>query len=223
VRIARAVRFARSREGIVSFTVVDTRGRRHGFYGDRQFISASVVKAMLMVSYLDIKAIAHEKLDPTERGELRAMVTESDNDAADWVYSRVGDVHLLNLARRMRMHNFSVAGYWASVQVTTNDQARLMKKLDRAVYPPFRSYARSLLSSIDSWERWGIPRVAGRLGWKTFFKGGWRNTDQGRLVHQIARLERGKETVVICVLTDGDPSQEYGEETIAGITKRLLR
>jgi hypothetical protein len=151
------------------------------------------------------------------------MVTASDNDAADWVYSQVGDAHLLFLAQRLGMRSFSVSGYWASAQLTSNDQALLMSKLDQAVYPPCRTLARSLLSSIVSWESWGIPRVARPLGWKVLFKGGWRNTTNGRLVHQVARLERGGRTVVICVLTDGDPSQSYGQETIEGITRRLLR
>jgi hypothetical protein len=55
------------------------------------------------------------------------------------------------------------------------------------------------------------------------FKGGWRGTDSGQLIHQVARLERRGQTIVICVLTDGDPSSGYGEGTISGIAQKLLR
>ena len=222
-QVARARHFAHSRQGIVSFTVVDSHGRRYDSYGDRQFVSASAVKAMLMTCFLNMKTLDHQRLTATDRSELRAMITVSDNNAADEVYDEVGDAHLMFLAQRLGMRHFSVAGYWGYAQLTTNDQALLMSKLDRAVYPRYRRYARSLLSSIVSWESWGIPQVARPLGWKVFFKGGWRGTVRGQLVHQVARLERRDEAIVICVMTDGDLSQSYGEETIAGIARNLLR
>ena len=55
------------------------------------------------------------------------------------------------------------------------------------------------------------------------FKGGWRRTDRGGLIHQVARLERRGQVIVICVLTDGDPSSGYGEATVRGIAEKLLR
>jgi hypothetical protein len=116
-----------------------------------------------------------------------------------------------------------VHGYWANAELTTNDQALLMENLPRAIFPRYYAYARSLLSSIVSWESWGIPQVARPRGWKIFFKGGWRGTDRGQLIHQVARLERRGQVVVICVLTDGDSSSSYGQETVRGIAQKLLR
>ena len=150
------------------------------------------------------------------------MITVSDNNAADWVYNQVGDARLYNLADRLGMRHFSVHGYWANAQLTTNDQSLLMENLSSAIYPAHYLYARSLLSSVVSWESWGIPQVARPRGWKVFFKGGWRGTDRGQLIHQDARLERRGEVVVICVMTDGDPSSAYGQETVAGIAQKLL-
>jgi hypothetical protein len=85
----------------------------------------------------------------------------------------------------------------------------------------FRAYARSLLSGIAGYESWGIPRVA-RPRWHVFFKGGWRGTGRGQLVHQVARLERGRTRFGMAVMTDGDPSMGYGITTIQGVTARLL-
>jgi hypothetical protein len=45
---------------------------------------------------------------------------------------------------------------------------------------------------------------------------------RGQLVHQVARLERGKLSIAIAVLTDGNPSQAYGRETVRGIAARLV-
>jgi hypothetical protein len=85
----------------------------------------------------------------------------------------------------------------------------------------FREWARSLLSSIDPSQSWGIPVVA-RPRWKVFFKGGWRLTGTGQLVSQIARLERGHRRAAIAVMTSDDPSMAYGIQTIEGVTRDLL-
>jgi hypothetical protein len=64
--------------------------------------------------------------------------------------------------------------------------------------------------------------VARPAGWTVFFKGGWRGTVRGQLVHQVARLERHGQTISIAVMTDGDPDIDYGIDTIRGVTSRLL-
>jgi hypothetical protein len=38
----------------------------------------------------------------------------------------------------------------------------------------------------------------------------------------VARLERGEETFTVAVFTDGDPSMDYGEQTIEGVAAALL-
>jgi hypothetical protein len=56
-----------------------------------------------------------------------------------------------------------------------------------------------------------------------FFKGGWRRSSLGHLVHQVALLERGRRAMAIAVLTEANPSHGYGHETVRGIAARLLR
>jgi zinc D-Ala-D-Ala dipeptidase len=85
-----------------------------------------------------------------------------------------------------------------------------------------RGYARRLLSSIVPWQRWGFSRFAARAGFATYFKGGWRGTAAGRLVHEVARFERGGERFSLAVLTDGNPSHEYGAATLRGLAARLF-
>jgi len=221
-RLAAARAYALSRTGTVSFTVISSDGSRHALAGERTYVTASVVKAMLMTAYLNMHAIAKQPLTVQDRSELHAMITVSDNDAATWVYNRVGDARLEALARRLGMAHFTVSYSWGDAQLTTNDQARLWSQLGRAVYPPYLGYARSLLSSIVGWESWGIPVVARPLGWHVLFKGGWRPTERGYVVHQMALLERAGQTLVVCILSDGNPSYEYGHQTVEGITARLL-
>jgi hypothetical protein len=217
-----ARRFARGRAGLVSFAVVDTAGRLRCHACRRRYVTGSVIKAMLLVSYLERVAAERRPLSAGERDLLEPMIRESDNDAADDVYYSLGDAPLYRLAERAGMRRFDVYGYWGNAMLTAADQARFMARIDRLVARRHRAFARALLCSIVPWQSWGIPRVSRPRGWRTFFKGGWRLTASGELVHQIALLERAGVAITIAVLTNGNPSHGYGRGTVRGIAARLL-
>jgi beta-lactamase family protein len=215
--IRRAQRFARRRQGVVAFAVLEEGRRPRGFLRTARFPSASVVKAMLLVATL--RRADGRRLSETERSLLRSMITVSDNDAASELYETVGGRGLHRVAGAAGMRKFADVGNWADSQITAADQARLFLRIDRLVPAAHRRYARKLLSSIVSWQRWGIASVARLRQMRIFFKGGWRRG----ISHQVALLERGGERLALAVLTSGSPSAEYGEETIERIAKRVLR
>jgi hypothetical protein len=177
---------------------------------------------MLLVTYLRKLDRQHRGLDSGSRSVLYPMIHVSDNSAATSVWRRVGDAALYRLARAAGMTDFSIVGIWARAQISAADQARFFFEMDGLLPHRFRGYARSLLSGIAGYESWGIPHVARPAGWHVFFKGGWRGTGRGQLVHQAARLERGRTRFGMAVMTDGDPSMGYGITTIQGVTARLL-
>ena len=219
-RLRAVQRWLSSRGGINSWALVDSWGRMHRFAPGRVYVSASLVKAMLLVAYL--RGIGNRAPDAGERASLDPMIKVSSNDAADTVYYRVGDAALYRLARLAGMRNFSVAGYWANAHFSAEDQARFFNRIDRLVPKASRGYARGLLSSIVSYQRWGFSRYSLAAGFKTFFKGGWRGTGAGQLVHEAALFERGRTRVSMAVLTDGNPSQAYGQETLRGVAQRVF-
>ncbi len=220
-RIRSVRRFLGKRAGIVSWALIDSHGRLHGLEPRRVYVSASLVKAMLLVAYL--RAIGNRVPTPSEQAELGPMITQSDNDLATAIYSRVGDAALRDLARRAGMRSFSVAGYWSGSSFSAADQARFFRVFDRLVPRRSRAYARGLLSSIVAWQRWGFSRYSLAVGFRTFFKGGWRSTANGRLVHEAALFERGPLRVSMAVLSDGNPSHEYGTATLRGVAERIFR
>lgn len=218
----KAWRFARRRGGQVSFAVLDTAGRLRGRDAGRRYVSASVVKAMLLVA--ELRRLERKRLgvDPATADLLRAMITRSDNAAADSIYLRIGDARLFALARSARMRRFTVAGYWANAKVTAADLARFFSRLRKLLPRRHRRMGLGLLASVVSEQRWGLPRAAPG-GWTVYFKGGWRATDRGQLVHQAAWLNDGNRNLAIAVLTDGQPSRRYGIHTVRGIANRLLQ
>ena len=219
-RVRAVKRWLRAREGSNSWALLDSWGRMHSFAPHRVYVSASLVKAMLLVAYL--RGIGNRAPDAGERASLGPMITVSSNDAADTLYYRVGDAALYRLARVVGMRNFSVAGYWANAHFSAQDQARFFNRIDRLVPKASRGYARALLSSIVSHQRWGFSRYSIAAGFKTYFKGGWRGTDAGQLVHEAALFERGRTRLSMAVLTDRNRSHDHGTETLRGVAQRVF-
>jgi beta-lactamase class A len=217
-----ATRFAASSPGLVSFAVIDSAGGLRGHAANRQYVSASAVKALLLAAELGRLERERLPLDPLTEQMLKSMITISDNDAADEIYYRVGDDGLYSVARRAGMANFEVSGYWANAQLTAADMARFFLGLEHNLVGPHRRFAKRLLAGIVSYQRWGVPAAAGKR-WRVWFKGGWRATGLGQLAHQAALL-RAKDgrRLGLAVLTDGQPSQEMAIEAIAEVTRRLL-
>ncbi|MEA2297619.1 MAG: hypothetical protein QOF77_555 [Solirubrobacteraceae bacterium] len=218
--VALAARFLAGRAGATAFAVVDDKGRLHGVRVHRRFNSASVVKAMLLVAYLERLAAQHRGLDPASRGLLYPMIHVSDNAAASAVFAIVGDAGLEQVARQVGMTDFAASGWWGFTQISAADQARFFYVQDRLIAPQFDPYARGLLSGISGDQSWGIPAAA-RPRFRVFFKGGWLPS-QG-LVNQAARLEGPGATFALAVLSTAGPSMAYGEQTIEGVARAVLR
>jgi hypothetical protein len=220
---SRAQSYLSHRAGRTAFAFVDSEGREFGMHENWTFVSASVVKAMLLVAYLRrLDARGQHQVDSYSNSFLYPMIHVSDNNAATQCWSIVGDSGLYSVAHAARMHQFSIVGIWANAQISAYDQAKFFFEMDSLIPHEFVGYARNLLSTIAGYESWGIPAVARPRGYKVFFKGGWRGTSLGQLVHQIGRLEGHHRKLSMAVMTDGDPSMGYGIATIQGVTGRLL-
>ena len=212
-----AFAWAARRAGHVAVAVVDSRGRAYGYHAADRFITASVVKAMLLVAYLR----RHSSLDPAMRATLTRMITVSDNAAADAVYRSVGRRGLVRLADRAGMRSFRASGSWILCRVAAADMARFFRDMERYIPKDHRRFANGLLAGIVSYQRWGIPVAAEPRGYRVYFKPGWLGA--WTLANQAARLERRRVIIGLAVFTDHNPDPVYGKETIAGVTARLLR
>lgn len=216
VNDARAYVAERDGAARISFAVIDTRGRLFSRGGGRIHQSASQTKAMLLVAYL--RRLGRRPVPRALRPVLTAMIRRSSNRAAHQVRALVGDAGLAEVGRAAGMRRLQLNGTWSAVGITAVDQARFFRRFDRLCPRRHRRYARRLLASIVPRQSWGIPRVARRRGFATFFKGGWRRG----LVNQGALLETGdRRRLSIVVLTSGLRFAE-GARTVEAVTRRLL-
>ena len=211
-----------TRAGHTGFAVVDTSGQLSGVRMHDRFHSASLIKAMLLVAYLRMLDAQHRGLDSSSTSLLYPMIHVSDNNAASAVFSIVGGAGLTALAQAAGMTDFALdpGGAWGLSEISAADQARFFYEQDQLIPGQFDAYARGLLSGISSDQSWGIPAAA-RPAFEVFFKGGWL-PETGWTINQAARLERPGQRIALSVLTSGDPSMLYGEETLQGVTARLI-
>jgi Beta-lactamase enzyme family len=219
-RVQAAARYLAARAGHNAFAVVDDRGDVAGLDAYQRFSAASVVKSMMLVAYLQMLAADRRALDRESEALLYPMIHSSDNAAASAVLAAIGQRRLDDVARQAGMRDYERAhGWWAFTQVSAADLARFFYVEDSLIPRDFVGYADRLESTIEASQSWGVPAVA-RPEFAVYFKGGWL-PEEG-VVNQAARLARPGITFAVALLSSGGPSMAYGEQTIAGVTLRLL-
>jgi Beta-lactamase enzyme family len=216
-----AIAYASTRAGTVRFSV----RARHRAWGWRATLgapSASVLKAMLLVAYLDDPRVRGRALGPADYRLIVPMIRWSDNAAATRVLGFVGPGGVYSVARRGGMRRFVLTlGIWGDSRIDADDQTRFFGWIDRRVVPRHRATAMHLLATVVPSQRWGIGRVRPR-GWRLYFKGGW-GSGSGAVEHQVALLQRGRRRVAVAALITGSPSHAYATQTLQGVFARLLR
>ena len=200
-----------------------TEHRLWGLHSTAAVRSASLLKAILLVAYLNRPEVRDRALTKTDFRLIGPMIRRSDDAAAVRVLTLVGPRGVYAVARHAHMRRFSLARvvHWGHSRIDAEDQARFFLHIDARVAPRHRATALHLLSSIVPAQRWGIGQV--RVpGWRVYFKGGW-STGTGAVDHQVALLRRGNMRVAVAVLTTHSPSHAYAKETLRGVFERLLR
>jgi len=216
-----AISYAHTRAGDVSFAV-RTEHRAWGWRVDRTVPSASILKAMLLVAYLDDARVRDRPLTATDHRLIDPMIERSDNEAATSVLGFVGSKGVYRVARRAGMRHFTLDDdIWGLSRIDAADQARFFLHIDREVVPSHRATAMHLLASVTASQRWGVGRL--RLpGWQLYFKGGW-GAGTGEVEHQSILLRHGSVRVAASVLITSSPSHAYAKRTLQGIFEALLR
>lgn len=218
VRAARD--YADLRSGEISFSV-RTPEREWERRPRMSVNTASVIKAMLLVAYLDQPDVRRRPLNEADRALLSPMVRYSDNATAQRVFDIVGNDRINRLARRAKMRDFRISPAWGLSQTTAADQARWFLRLPEIAHERHRDYALTLLRTIVPEQRWGVGRVVPR-GWRLYFKGGW-GSGSGAVSHQVALLRRDSQRVALAIMTTGSPDHAYSQETLRGVALRLVR
>jgi len=205
----------------VSFAV-RTQHRQWGWRETRTVPSASVLKAMLLVAYLDDRRVRGRALNAADRRLIDPMIQRSDNLAATRVLGFVGAAGVYGVARRAHMRRFALDPVvWGLSRIDAVDQARFFLHVDAHVVARHRTAAMRLLATVTPSQRWGMGRLT-LPGWRLYFKGGW-GAGTGEVEHQVALLRHGPIRVAVAVLITASPSHAYAKRTLEGVFAALLR
>lgn len=218
--IQRAKDYAKARQGVVAFGIVDEHEELRGHRLKDPAPAASVFKVMLLATYLRMPSVRDRDLTEKDKDLLGPMIRWSDNAAASEVLDIVGAKRVYNLATDADMRDFELRDPWGLSRTSARDQAPFMFRLEDYLPDRHEAYARHLLRTIVPGQRWGIPKVAPE-GWTVYFKGGW-GSGTGRVAHQVAFLEDGDRRIALAILIEHSPSHDYGTWTVRGVAKRLL-
>jgi hypothetical protein len=189
---------------------------------DQDFDSASIVKATILAALLRERAEDHESLSAAEQELATEMITMSDNGAASSLWQDVGPggmQHFLDLAK-MTDTIPGPGGLWGVTQVTARDQVRLLQLLgapNRVLDASARAYELGLMANVEPGQRWGVS--AGAPAWMTVhLKNGWLpQPDTGWHINSIGYLSGRQRDYCIAILSDDNPSMDYGVQTVSDV------
>jgi beta-lactamase class A len=195
--------------------------------GGRRFDAASIAKVIILAALLRWHQETGTPLSPWENDEATLMITQSDNDAATDLWHEVGMRRLqrfLSLAA-MNETELGPGDYWGLTQVTAHDEMLLLGLLTRpnpVLSAASRVYELRLMGQVIPGQRWGTPAGAPR-GVTVHVKNGWLPDDTGWHVNSIGAFTGKGKNYVIAVLTDDDPSEQYGIDTIEDVARVVHR
>jgi beta-lactamase class A len=234
-RISQAIRTARQHR--VSFTAVEVDDPSAGllcrFHATSHFDSASVVKVMILAALLRKAQAEHRALTRTERALAWAMITQSDNDAASALWADTGRTWLRRFMTKAKMTHTHLdpGGAWGLTRITADDETRLLwllLKANRVLNTSSRHYALALMAKVTPSQRWGVPAGAPerlvvhvKNGWLPLAPYGWRINSIGGFT--ASSNEHSGQRYSIVVLTQDNPTMDYGVDTVEAIARAVNR
>jgi hypothetical protein len=189
---------------------------------------ASVAKLDLLFAYLSNLEREGRAWREDEADLLDALITYSDNGSADYLWQVVGAEEAMQRyfeQAGLGMASAGPDGLWGDTLDSATDTALLLARLQEGslLGPESTTYAFDLLRAVFDGQRWGVSAgldLGETHADAVFLKNGWYPADEGWRVNSagIVRPGRGPAYVLV-VLTDAQPSMEYGIETIETVAR----
>ena len=223
--------YVTGRKATASVRVRDLRtGREYSYRSGSRYDSASVVKVAIMAAVLRRQEAQKRYLTAREDRLIRAMIRNSDNDAASSLYASLGRGPGLKKFYKAAGMSHTTPGpgrYWGLTQITAADQVVLLAHLarpSRLLNERGRAYARKQLAAVTSSQAWGVsagPRAAGarvelKNGWLSRSSRGWR-------VHSTGHVSGEGRDYLVAVLTMDNRTLDRGIASVEGVAKIVWR
>lgn len=183
------------------------RGSATGFY------NASIVKVSIMGQYL----LTHNlPMNSTAAYMARLMITQSDNNAANYLYHAGGWANgLQSFYNWMGMYNSTAnrQNLWGLNTTSASDQLKLLNGIyyQRTMLPANKlNIITNLMGQVSSAQRWGVGNVYGA---SVQVKNGWLplgNGSSNAVINSLGHIKNNKVDYTLAILTNGNKTQGSG-------------
>jgi beta-lactamase class A len=217
-----------TRSGTVRVAVYDlATGQEWSLGGGAAQDEASVVKVDILEALMAQRPAG---LTSYDQGLARAMIEDSDNDAATSLWTLVGGGSGIGaydaragLAQTTPSACLQCPGFpwpgWGLTTTTPEDQVTLLRRLVQPGGPlsaAARQYALSLMEGVTADQRWGVSGGV-PAGVTVALKNGWLPLDAANSdwqINSVGWVSGGGRDYLLAMLSTGNPSEQYGIDTL---------
>jgi Beta-lactamase enzyme family len=232
-----ATSYLSTRTGTVLAAVYDVDTDRTWRLGQgRPQAEASVVKLDILETLLAEQG-GGAGLPASDQSLARQMMEDSDNTAATSLWYQAGGparIGLFNTSAGLSQTALSACvvcqGFpwpgWGLSTTTPADQIALLRKLitpSSLLTSSERAYVLSLMENVAPAQRWGVSggvpaqvTVALKNGWLPL-----EGTDSDWQINSVGWVTGGGRNYLMAVLTTGNPTEQYGIDTIGRLAAMI--
>ncbi len=189
--------------------------------------TASIEKVDILATLLQDYQEQNAPVSSSDQATATDMIEQSDNDDATALWNEVGQQSGVNLFNRQIGMSATVLGtqdLWGVTTTTASDQIALLKTValpGPVLDPASQSYELGLMEHVEASQAWGVS--AGVASGVTLaLKNGWLPLeDDDWQVNSIGWIDGDGRDYLLAVLTNEDPTEYYGIQTIQGLSSLI--
>jgi hypothetical protein len=197
--------------------------------GDRQFHTASIVKADILASLLLQHQWSNAPLSAQQRALAAEMIEDSNDQAANELWDAAGRAQGLKVANQelgLRQTTPGDGIYWGLTSTTVDDQLRLLADLASSQSPlaaGSRSYELGLMRHVTADQAWGVTAAA-VPGTAAAVKNGWLpdGSTTAWVINSIGVISRDGHEMLVAVLSSDQPSESAGITQVDAAAKAAV-
>jgi hypothetical protein len=188
--------------------------------------TASTLKVDILATLLGQAQAAGRSLTPEEQSLAVPMIEESLDSAADTLWTRLGPgaVGAFEQAEGMTSTVPATDGVWGSTQTTALDRLAMIRTVvepNTLLTNASRAYILGLMENVTPSQAWGAtggvpPGVTVALKNGFAMGTGWQ-------INTTGWVDGDGRDYLIAVLTNGNASEQYGIDTVNGVSALVWR
>lgn len=219
----RAARAQQAEETGQTFSVAvrdDATGQTWTYAPERRYMEASVVKVSIVLTLIRQATEEGRGLSDEEIELSRLMITKSDNDATNELYTRIGgNVGLGETYELLGMSGTESGPGWGASLTTAEDQLKVVEAVTKGtdwLDEDQRGYLLELMNSVEGSQYWGVP--AGTRDAAVAVKNGWLQDEDGLWsVNSIGHVSEDSDDYSIAVLSAGSAAMDDGVSLVEDV------